>query len=56
MEMPFGKYKGVDMRFIDSDYLEWVIKSVNDEDIVEAADEELQRKVDEGLIAFRKRR
>ena len=52
MKMPFGKYKETELRFISSDYLEWLISNIDDEEIIEAAKEELQRKVDDGIIPF----
>lgn len=57
MKMSFGKHKGTEMRFCPADYLEWIVNDseIEDEELVEAAKEELQRKVDEGIIAFRRK-
>ena len=54
--MPFGKYKGTNMRFIDSDYLEWIVEKWDYLDLVNAAKKELQRKVDAGIIPFIKKK
>lgn len=40
MKMPFGKYKGMRIEDIPSDYLRWLASSCDSENIAEAADEE----------------
>tara|TARA_Y100000310_G_scaffold345655_1_gene467779 strand:+ start:3014 stop:3190 length:177 start_codon:yes stop_codon:yes gene_type:complete len=53
MILNFGKkYRGYDIRFVPVEYLEWIVSDVDDEEVVEMAKEELQRKVDEGIIPF----
>lgn len=42
MEMPFGKYKGVAIEDIPSDYLLWLAQNCNDDLIAIKADEEWQ--------------
>lgn len=53
MNLNFGKkYRDCDIKFVPVDYLEWIVKDVDDEDAVEKAKEELQRKIDSGIIPF----
>ena len=41
MKMPFGKYKGMELRFIDSSYLEWILNDceTDDEELIEVVEE-----------------
>ena len=40
--MPYGKYKGVDMEEIPSNYLRWVAENFDDDVVASKADEEWQ--------------
>ena len=40
MRMPWGKYKGVPIENIPSDYLRWLARDCEDDAIATAADEE----------------
>ena len=49
MKMPFGKYKGVDLAFINSGYLNWLINQdwfvmKSDESLVVAVEKELDER------------
>ena len=53
MILGFGKkYKDTDIRFVPVEYLEWILREADDEEVVERARDELQRKVDAGIIPF----
>ena len=47
MEMLYGKHSGEDMRDIPLEYLQWVADQWEQDDIREAAEEEIQRRWDE---------
>ena len=42
--MPIGKYKGKDMSDIPEYYLEWVLKNMKREEVLEETEKELQRR------------
>lgn len=42
MTMPFGKYRGKTIEELPSGYLRWMRDNVEDDDLVDAADDELQ--------------
>jgi len=42
MIIDFGQYKGIDLEDIPTDYLRWVVKQAMDENLLEAAEGELE--------------
>lgn len=55
MKMPCGKYAGQEMSEIADDYLEWVAREWEDDEIREAAEEELQIRWDKNPLKNRLR-
>jgi len=50
-KMPWGLHKGNQIRFIPDDYLEWVVDNIeNDDEIVEACEDELNKRESEKFI------
>ena len=49
MTVPFGKYKDKTIEEIPSGYLRWMRDNLEEDDLVQAADDELQHRTDHNV-------
>lgn len=50
MRMPCGRYEGKEVSGLSSDYLKWLIENFGDDDVRDEADNEYNRRLDNGEL------